>query len=111
MLENELQRAIRLALGREPDLVLWRNSVGLTEHPDGRVVRYGLAKGSSDLVGVGPQGRFVALEVKRPGEKPTPDQSLFLALVEKRGGFAAVVHSMEEAREAIERCRGGNDLS
>ena len=52
-------------------------------------------------------GLFVALEVKRPGEKADPHQLEWLASVRKVGGFACVVTSVEEARAAIKRARGG----
>lgn len=109
--ETTIQAAIRLALGKEPDLTLWRNNTGRAQYEaeDGpRRVRYGLVKGSSDLVGIlGPAGRFVALEVKRPRKKPTEEQRMFLDLVRSRGGFAAVVDSVASALAAIERARRG----
>lgn len=110
-LEKTIQNEIRLDLGAEPDLTLWRNNTGHASYESEsgeRKVRYGLARGSSDLIGIlAPWGRFFVLEVKRPGKKATAEQELFLALVRRRGGFAAVVHSVEEAREALARARRG----
>lgn len=110
-LEKTIQNKIRLALGREPDLTLWRNNTGHASYEaegGARKVRYGLARGSSDLIGIlAPTGRLIALEVKRPGKSATEEQLLFLALVRRRGGFAAVVHSVEEARVAVDRARRG----
>lgn len=105
--EIDMQQQIRLDLGRVPGLVLWRNNTGLAEYK-GRKVRYGLAVGSSDLIGIystviGPEhvgmtlGRFVAGEVKAPGGTVTDDQARFLALVSSRGGLAGVWHDTEEA--------------
>lgn len=107
--ESELQHAIRLALGREPDLVLWRNNVGVSPAtPRTRPVRYGLCTGSSDLIGIlAPSGRFVALEIKTPQGRATTEQLMFLELVRKRGGFAAIVRSPDDARAALERARMG----
>ena len=107
MTEIELQQQIRLELGGERDLVLWRNHVGVGEH-GGRVRRFGLSIGSSDLIGIlAPAGRFVALEVKSHRGRTTPEQDLFLELVRRRGGFATVVRSVDEARAALERARAG----
>ena len=104
--EAKIQRAIRLALGRLPDLVLFRNQVGVAQYGDSRFARYGLMVGASDLVGImAPYGRWVAIEIKQPGEKLTHPQILFLKLIERMGGFAAVVHSVDEARAAIQQCR------
>lgn len=121
--ESVLQAEIRLALGRDPSLVLWRNSTGTAAHLNPRTnrtttVRYGLAVGSADLVGIlsidvaiggAPTrvGRFVALEIKTETGRVRPEQTQWLALVRSRGGFAAVVRSVDEARAAIERARTG----
>ena len=108
MSEADIQDAIRLALGAEPDVVLWRNNTGLADHgPRGRV-RYGLAQGSADLVGIlAPRGRWLALEVKADRGRVTPEQRAFLTLVRSHGGFAAIVRSVDDAREAIARARNG----
>jgi hypothetical protein len=111
MSERDIQHAIRLALGSDRRVVLWRNDVGQAQRTvGGRTVhtRYGLAVGSSDLIGIlRPSGRFVALEVKTATGRTTKDQDLFLNLVRGAGGFACVVRSVDEAREAIERASRG----
>lgn len=111
--ESDVQDAIREALGLEADLVLWRNNTGVAVHWDDRSgkerrVRYGLCPGGADLIGLlGPSGRIVALEVKRPAERPTDDQRAFLTIVRRHGGFAAIVHSVDEAVAAVARAREG----
>jgi len=120
MNETQIQQAIRIALGDEPDLVLWRNTTGQTEEwnpSDGsaRTLRYGLAVGSADLVGIlrarpcgcGPVGMFFALEVKTPTGRVRPEQTQWLELVRRMGGFAAVVRSVDEAKAALARARNG----
>jgi hypothetical protein len=105
MSEGHIQDAIRLALSDEPGLVLWRNNVGVAELRGARV-RYGLAVGSADLIGC-LSGRFVALEVKTPVGRASQEQRLWLALVRRNGGFAAIVRSVDEARAAVARARQG----
>ncbi len=105
MRESELQQAIRLAIQPER-AVLWRNNCGVASHVtrDGRVlqVRYGLAPGSADLVGLRrSDGRFVALEIKTETGRLSPEQRQWLALVERCGGVARVVRSVEDALEAL----------
>lgn len=126
MNESQIQQAIRVALGSEDDLVLWRNSTGQTEEwnpSDGssRALRYGLAVGSADLVGIlrteiprsmhsdFPRyiGRFFALEVKTPTGRVRPEQTTWLDLVRRMCGFAAVVRSVDEAKAALARARNG----
>jgi hypothetical protein len=106
MSEGQIQDAIRLALASEPDLVLWRNNTGVADHRGARV-RYGLAVGSADLVGC-LAGRFVALEIKTATGRASQEQRQWLTLVRRYGGFAAIVRSVEEAREAIARARRGD---
>ena len=107
MSEGAIQDAIRVALSDEPGLVLWRNNVGIAEHR-GQRVRYGLAVGSADLVGC-LDGRFVALEVKTATGRAAPEQKLWLDLVRRYGGFAAIVRSVAEARAAVARARAGEN--
>jgi hypothetical protein len=92
-------------------------------NPDA-VVHFGLGDGTTDIVGIvdmgawrvtGPVwterriGRVCVLEVKWPGVKPKPDQVKWMAEVRKLGGFAAVVHSVDEGIAAVARCREGLD--
>ena len=112
--ESDIQHAIRLVIGSDPRVVLWRNNVGVAQHAgrNGKqAVRYGLAPGSSDLIGIlAGSGRFVALEVKTDRGRLTSEQELFLALVRRKGGFAAVVRSVSDATAAIERaCNGATE--
>jgi hypothetical protein len=106
--EGRLLRRIVEALRADPDLLVWRNTVGVGEH-DGRRVTYGLALGSSDLIGLlGPHGRFVAFEVKTPEGRLTEHQARFLERVRRQGGIAAVVRSVDEARTVIAQARQEN---
>lgn len=131
MNESQILAAIRKDLGREPDLVLWRLSQGGAMTRGGQTYRAGLSvNGASDLIGMltvdhagytevlsdefvdvtvtrRPLARFFALEVKAARGVVSKEQTLFLDLVRKRGGFAAVVRSVEDARAALERARGG----
>jgi len=68
-------------------LLLWRNNTGALKDHQGRLVRYGLCVGSSDLIGIY-KGRFVAIEVKAPGKKPTEEQYKFMQAIVNNGGIA-----------------------
>lgn len=92
-------------------MVLWRNETGVAKHA-GRTVRYGLCVGSADLIGirtvtitpamVGQRvGVFVAAELKTETGRPTPEQELFIALVERAGGLAGVCRSPAEVAELV----------
>ena len=46
-------------------------------------------------------GRFVAIEVKGPGGKASPDQLRFLAEVRRAGGIGIVAYSIDDVIEAL----------
>jgi hypothetical protein len=82
-----------LALLRAHGVFAWRNNVGavVAEYKGRkRCVRFGFA-GASDILGVLPGGRFLAVETKRRGEKPRPEQIEFLRLINQSGGVAVWV--------------------
>ena len=83
-----------------------------------RFVRFGLCKGSSDLIGlrsleVTPElvgqrlAQFVALEVKTAQGVLSPEQRAFLRLVQQLGGVAAACRSVEEAEQLLAMPRQG----
>lgn len=96
MKESELQDKIRLALGRVPGLCLWRNNIGVAER-NGYKIRFGVGgPGGADLIGLY-QGKFLAVEIKTPIGRQTPEQKLFEQLVSNLGGTYLVLRSVEEA--------------
>lgn len=108
MSESQIQADVRAALGRLPDVIVWRNHVGVLRGEDGRTHRFGLGVGSADLVGViAPSGRLLALEIKSDAGRLRPEQRAWLDCVRAMGGFAAVVRSADEALAAVERARRG----
>lgn len=70
--------------------VVWRNNIG--QYKDGqRVIRYGVCNpGGADLIGLTDTGKFLAIEIKRPGELPRPAQAAFLDAIRRMGGIAFV---------------------
>jgi len=111
VLENKIQADIEAALGAEPDLLLLRNAVGdAVYHNDAgemRRLKYGLLTGSPDLVGIlAPHGRWVCFECKAIGGSLSDDQIRVHRIWRAMGAFVAVVHSVEEARAALNDARG-----
>jgi hypothetical protein len=54
-------------------------------------------RGVSDIIGLlPPNGRFLAIEVKRPGGKPTQEQQNFIDAVNRAGGLAFVAFSVDD---------------
>lgn len=79
----------------------WRNNTGVLRDARNRPVRFG-AVGSADILGVlRPDGRLLALELKRPGRKPTPPQEAWLEAVRQAGGVALVVTDVADLDRAL----------
>jgi hypothetical protein len=107
--ETDLQQRIRLALGTHPDARLFRNQVGSLPDPrTGRLVTFGLARGSADLIGwrtitVTPEmvgqriAVFTSLEIKTPSGRLSPAQTHWLHAVRSAGGIAGVARSVADA--------------
>jgi hypothetical protein len=112
--ETTLQQQIRLALGSRSDLRIFRNQVGSLPDPrTGRLVTFGLARGSADLIGwrtviIGPEhiglrlAVFTSIEVKTPTGRVRPEQSAWLSTVNDAGGLAGVARSVSDAHAIIQ---------
>jgi hypothetical protein len=110
--EHEIQQRIRLTCGHGR-VRLWRNNTGALVDQQGRFVRFGLCKGSSDLIGlrsleitpalVGQRiAQFVALEIKTGSGTVSPEQRAFLQLVQQLGGLGGVCCSIAEAQAVLD---------
>ena len=102
MTEGDIQRLIMIRLTRFGRI--FRNNVGMAYSKKGRPVRFGLCKGSSDLIGwteVNGIAVFTAVEVKRPIGKPTPEQLQFIEVVRSAGGIAGIARSEDEAEQIV----------
>ena len=67
-----------------------------------RPVRFGV-KGGSDIIAIGLQGRFMAIEVKRPGEKATVEQDMYLREIRRHAGIGIVATCVQDVATALER--------
>ena len=111
--ETVLQQNIRLALGQIHSLRLFRNQVGQLPDPrTGRYVQFGLAKGSSDLVGfktvkITPEmigqdiAQFVSIEIKTERGKLTDVQQNWLQKVKSSGGIVGVARTVKDALQIL----------
>jgi hypothetical protein len=87
-----------LTLRRVPH---WRQSVGQFT-VGGRTIRAAVL-GCSDIIGLlPPDGRFLAIECKQPGTRPTAAQNAFLAAVEAAGGVALVVTDVRQLANMLD---------
>jgi len=111
--ETKIQRAIMLALS-EAGCTVWRNNtagawIGRTIHQSGAqvtladavMIRFGLCVGSSDIIGIAPDGRFLAVEVKTATGRPSKEQLTFINHVRAHGGIAGIARTPAEALELL----------
>lgn len=111
--ETRIQNLILVALS-EAGCTVWRNEtarawVGKQIHRSGdqvtltnaRMIAFGLCVGSSDIIGIAPDGRFLAVEVKTPKGRPTKEQLRFIEAVRNAGGIAGIARSPQEALDLI----------
>lgn len=79
-------------------ICVWRNNTGGFKNKQGHFYTFGL-KGSGDILGLTKEGRFISIEVKVPGRKPTPNQVQFMETVNANRGLAFVATSVEDVQK------------
>lgn len=106
MSETDLVRAIVIYL-RVQGIFCWRQNTGAARYGGSkgkkpRFVRYG-EPGISDVLGMMKDGRFLAIEVKLPGnEEPSDNQKEFMAKVRASKGITFVATCIEDVRDKLE---------
>lgn len=116
-LEKEVEIRIRVALATAGVLVMKHHVDNRGQKPcrkcghkdPERGARTGLGLGVSDLICVvPPSGRFLGIEVKRPGYVPSevrPEQTRWLNVVQRFGGVTGIAASVEEAMALVDEAR------
>jgi len=113
--ERDVSKQIQDVAKQFDNVKLWRNNRGQVVLEGGARMAYGVGpNGACDFIGyrrvtitaemVGqPFAQFLAVEAKRPGARPRPEQSEFIERVNVDGGRAGVATS---ANEALRLMRG-----
>ena len=81
----------------EAGCLAWRNNTGKLKDATGRWVTFGLCPGSSDIIGIAPDGVFFAVECKKIGGAIRPAQWTFIKNVKAKGGRAGIAYNAQEA--------------
>lgn len=112
--EAATQNQIRIEASKF-GFTMWRNNNGAVTTDDGRHIRFGVGNDSKklndiwkspDLIGVGPNGRFVGCEVKRPGwrapeNKRDRAQLNCLNQINALGGIGFFATSIEDYKQRM----------
>lgn len=105
--ETDIQREILEALIHSGYMV-WRNNSGaFWSHQRQAYIKVqgvGRINGVSDILGVLPDGKMLAIEVKSKTGRLTPEQGEFLIKVSNRGGLAFVARSLQDVQKAFKGC-------
>lgn len=106
-LESSIQSLILEYLPTDKRVAMfWRQNTGAANLPGGggrkQFVKFG-NKGVSDILGVLEGGRALAIEVKRPGSKPTDYQQIFIDAVNAAGGLAFIATSVSEVIDQLDQ--------
>lgn len=90
---------------RKSKIFSWKNVTGGYFDPVRKIFRkqtspYAI-NGTSDILGVLPDGKFLAIEVKSKTGRPSPEQVLFIDNVTKNGGIAFIARSVEDVKDQL----------
>jgi len=88
-------------------LFAWNNPSGCVRAAPDRWIHFG-KKGSADIIGILPDGKFLAIETKSKNGSLTPEQKDFLEKVRGLGGVAILARSLRELDDAL--CANGYTL-
>lgn len=78
-------------------IFVWRQNTGGVYDPRKGIFRRNHSiNGVSDILGILPDGRFLAVECKSKTGRVRKEQDEFLDEIARRGGFATVVRAVDE---------------
>jgi len=104
LLEKQIENNILMFL-REIGIIAWKNqTVGIY---DAKAKAYRKSnnvfhrKGVSDILGILPDGRFLAIEVKSKVGRPSPEQLKFISDIQSKNGIAFISRSVEQTFDQL----------
>lgn len=105
MTESQLTPHILLALCGTGEVNLDRNNIGMAWMRNGTPVRYGVGgPGGADFIGLH-RGRYLAVEIKTPTGRQSPEQKLFQSRIERHGGLYRLVRGVDDAHALLAELR------
>ena len=98
--EADFQKAI-LQFLKLKGFYVWRNQSTGIFNPKGKGFIPLGQTGVSDILGILPDGRFLAIEVKKPKGKATPNQIEFLDNINKHKGLGFIAVTVEDVQKIL----------
>lgn len=83
---------------------VWRNNSGIAQVKGKGNLDYWLKlapKGTPDLIGYLPDGKFIGIEVKKPGGEVSREQQDFLDDLNNKGGLGFVAYSLDDVVDTL----------
>jgi hypothetical protein len=103
LLEKDIQKAIVEYL-QYRKIYCWINKTQGTFDPVLKIYRKGTTfKGVSDILGILPDGKFLAIEVKKKGNYASPEQKEFIQNINLKNGIAFVAYSVDEVIDTLNK--------
>lgn len=101
--EQDIQKTIIDYLKIKKYVVFKHRNVGIFKQKTGSYIPLSFGeKGISDIIACSPKGTFVAVEVKKPGGRPSTDQLDFLARIKANGGIGILAYSLDDVLATLE---------
>ena len=98
MTEAEIQLSILKYL-KTIDVSAWRNNSGKVRVNGGWMQL--APEGSTDIIGYLPGGKFLGIEVKKPGKKPTVKQTEWMEDAAGSGCIIIVAHCLDDVIRSL----------
>lgn len=83
------------------DALLYSGIWAFVTHRPGAYRHLPLMKGIADILGIVEGGRFLAIEVKGPKARITPEQIEFIDSVNNSGGLGFFARSLEDVADKV----------
>ena len=112
--EKDLENLVLDYLNRSGVFAFKVNTVGVWDSKQNiyRSLSKFVLKGTSDILGVLPNGRFLAIEMKTKTGVASKEQTAFINRVNKSGGLAFIARGIPDVKEKLDGLdRGKRELS
>lgn len=100
--EKEIQKSILDYLSIKK-IVAWRTNSGLqfSNYKGKEYVTRLAPRGTPDIIGFSNDGRFIGIEVKKPGGIVSEEQQYFIDKLNRSGGTGIIAYSLDDVMNIL----------